>query len=86
MLFPRLARHLVPGGWLVWETFTIEQLRFGKPRRPEFLLEPGEWGRLCADAGLEVVHSAESVAPGGPALASVLARRPFSLGNPGRSR
>ena len=85
-LFPRLARHLVPGGWLVWETFTIEQLRFGKPRRPELLLEHGEWDRLCTAAGLEIVAARETLAPGGPALSAVLARRPFSLGNPGRSR
>ncbi len=75
-LFPRLARHLVPGGFLVWETFTIEQARFGKPRRPEFLLAPGEWAQLCSDAQLEVVATREFVAPGGPAIASVLARRP----------
>jgi len=85
-LFPRLAEHLVPGGWLVWETFTVEQLRFGKPRRPEFLLESGEWERLCAAAGLALVAARETVAPGGPALSAVLARRPFSLGNTGQSR
>ena len=85
-LFPRLLVHLAPGGWLVWETFTIEQLRFGKPRRPEFLLKHGEWEHLCAAAGLELVAARETLAPGGPALSAVLARRPFSLGNPGRSR
>ncbi|MEP7027204.1 MAG: methyltransferase domain-containing protein [Candidatus Eisenbacteria bacterium] len=76
VLFPRLARHLAPGGFLVWETFTREQARFGKPHRPEFLLEPGEAERLCASAGLRIVAAREHVAPGGPALGAVLARRP----------
>lgn len=79
-LFARLARHMAPGGWLVWETFTVEQVRFGKPRRPEFLLAHGEWELVCADAGLEVVEARERVEPGGPALASVLARRPSTGG------
>jgi SAM-dependent methyltransferase len=85
-LFPRLAELLAPGGFLVWETFTVEQMRFGKPCRPEFLLEHRELGILCENSGIEVISARERVAPGGPALASVLAQRPFSLGNPGRSR
>jgi SAM-dependent methyltransferase len=73
--FPDFARLLAPGGTLVWETFTVEQRRFGRPQRAEFLLEPGELERLCEDAGLAVEAGGESVPPGGPALASVRARR-----------
>lgn len=41
-LFPALLRALAPGGLLLYETFTVEQARRGKPTNPAFLLEPGE--------------------------------------------
>jgi tellurite methyltransferase len=41
-LFPALARALAPGGLLLYETFTVEQARRGKPTNPDFLLLPGE--------------------------------------------
>jgi SAM-dependent methyltransferase len=72
-LFPRLAALLVPGGELWWETFNAAQARLGHPRRPEFLLAPGELPRLCAAAGLEVLEAQELDAA--PALSAVRARR-----------
>jgi hypothetical protein len=74
-LFPRLAALLVPGGFLVWETFTVEQRRYGPPHRDEYLLEQDELPALCRSAGLEPVRLHESAEPPGPALAAVLARR-----------
>ena len=42
-LFPAIERALRPGGVLVFETFTIDQLSFDRgPRNPEHLLQPGE--------------------------------------------
>ena len=41
-IIPNLKRALKEGGVLVYETYTIEQPRFGKPRNPNFLLNPGE--------------------------------------------
>ncbi len=42
-LFSQIARALVPGGMLLFETYTRAQLEFaGGPRNPEYLLEPGE--------------------------------------------
>ncbi len=41
-LLPRLADALEPGGALIYETFAVGNQRFGRPRRPEFLLKPGE--------------------------------------------
>jgi tellurite methyltransferase len=71
-LFPRLVDLLVPGGELWWETFNAAQAQFGHPRRPEFLLAPGELPRLCAAAGLDVLEAQEVEAS--PALSSVRAR------------
>jgi len=42
-LFPQIERALVPGGVLLFETYTVAQLEFaGGPRNPKYLLEPGE--------------------------------------------
>jgi SAM-dependent methyltransferase len=41
-LFPALVRALAPGGILVYETFTVDQARLGKPTNPDFLLQHGE--------------------------------------------
>jgi tellurite methyltransferase len=42
-LFAQIERALVPGGVLLFETYTVAQLEFaGGPRNPEYLLESGE--------------------------------------------
>src|SRR5207248_4921885 len=37
-----LVGSVGPGGWLLYETFTIGNERFGNPTNPDFLLRPGE--------------------------------------------
>jgi len=41
-LLPMLLDSVEPGGVLLYETFMIGNERFGKPSRPEFLLNDGE--------------------------------------------
>ena len=41
-LLPTLIGALAEGGVLIYETFARGNERHGRPRRPEFLLEPGE--------------------------------------------
>lgn len=41
-LFPALIGALIPGGVLIYETFAMGNARFGKPRNPDHLLQPGE--------------------------------------------
>ena len=72
-LFPALRRALAPGGLLLYETFTVEQARRGKPTNPAFLLEPGELRRLVAP--LEVLREREGELEG-RMVAGVAARRP----------
>ncbi|MEG2632298.1 MAG: SAM-dependent methyltransferase, partial [Comamonas sp.] len=38
-----------PGGVLLYETFAEGNARFGKPSRPDFLLQPGELLRVCGN-------------------------------------
>ena len=41
-LFPALVAALAPGGALIYETFAKGNEGFGRPRRPEHLMNPGE--------------------------------------------
>ena len=41
-LFPALLASVAPQGLLIYETFALAQAAIGRPRRPEFLLRPGE--------------------------------------------
>jgi rhodanese-related sulfurtransferase len=71
-LFPSLARALRPGGVLLYETYTREQARLGRPTNPDHLLEPGELPGLVAP--LEVIREREGEFDGAH-LASVAARK-----------
>lgn len=48
-LFPFIREAIRPGGLIVYETFTIDQKRFGRPSNPDFLLEHGELHSLFED-------------------------------------
>jgi SAM-dependent methyltransferase len=41
-LFEPLLASLAPGGILIYETFSLGQARYGRPRNPAHLLMPGE--------------------------------------------
>ena len=48
-LFPNLLESLADRGVLIYETFASGQELQGRPRRPEFLLQPGELLHVCKD-------------------------------------
>ncbi len=50
---PDIVTSVAPGGVLLYETFAAGNEAFGRPSRPDFLLEPGELLRACAQ--LQVV-------------------------------
>jgi len=52
-LLPTLVEAVAPGGFLIYETFGAGHARFGRPSRPDFLLQPGEL--LQATQGLRVL-------------------------------
>lgn len=65
-LFPALVSALMPGGFLVYKTYTLEQQRFpGGPHNPVYLLEPNEL--LHAFASLRVLYYHETVRDKGTA-------------------
>ena len=48
-LFPALLKAIIPGGLAVYETFTTENRRFGRPNNPEFLLKQHELKTIFKD-------------------------------------
>lgn len=71
-LFPAIRDAVVPGGVVIYETFTVRQLRHGRgPVSPRHLLEPGEL--LSYFSGFEILFYEECAEP--EALASLVARR-----------
>jgi len=76
-LAPQIVAGLKPGGVLVFETFTIDQLQFGwGPKIPDYLLRPGELQEMFA--GLEMLLYQEGVIQGdrGPkAVARLIGRK-----------
>jgi SAM-dependent methyltransferase len=70
-LFPALAAAVVPGGAVIYETFTTHQRALGRPpTSPDHLLEPGELRRRFA--GFDVLFYEEVLEP--DAVARVVAR------------
>lgn len=76
-LLPTLVASVAPGGVLLYETFAIGHERFGRPRNPDFLLQPDEL--LAAARGELDVVEYEHGEVGDPPTAvrqRLLARRP----------
>ena len=74
-LIPCIKKALKKGGILIYETFTIDQPRFGKPHNPNFLLEPGELPGWFED--WEIVYDFEGVKQGPErAVAQVVCKKP----------
>jgi tellurite methyltransferase len=78
-LAPVLEELLAPGGWLLYETFTIYQRDLGYgPENPAFLLNPGELATLFPR--LEVAMHWEGLTdePRPAAVARLAARKPMN--------
>ena len=57
----------------MYETYTIEQARFGKPSNPEYLLKPNELLHLFSDFLCLRYH--EGIMDGPRAAAGLIARK-----------
>lgn len=77
-LFKDIRDGLVPGGVVVYQTYTQEQARFGRPTNPDYLLESGELLRVFEN--WEHLAYRELIGPardgGQRAIASIIARKP----------
>jgi len=73
-LFPRIRECLKEGGILMYETFTTEQTRFGKPKNPDHLLKAGELLSWFQD--WQVIHTFEGTVDAPPkAVARLVCRK-----------
>jgi len=48
-LMEQIKGAVVPGGYVVYETFTVKNRVFGRPNNPNFLLELGELASFYSD-------------------------------------
>jgi len=63
------------GGYLFYETFTIQQREIGRPQNPNYLLKPGELLELLDGWHVEHYFEGEQENPR-RAIANVIARKP----------
>ena len=61
------------GGMVVYETFTVDQAQFGKPRNPDYLLKPNEL--LDMFRQFRCLRYREGIFPGPRAVAGIIAQR-----------
>jgi len=73
-LMLQIKRAIRPGGFVVYETFTVAQReKIGKPRKDKHLLRPGELASYFA--GWQILWNAEGESDG-RWVASLIARKP----------
>lgn len=48
-LMQQIKNAIVPGGIVIYETFTTEQVQYGRPKNPDFLLQLGELQQYFSD-------------------------------------
>ncbi len=82
-LWPTLLAAVAPGGLLIYETFAVGNERFGKPSRPDFLLQPGELLDVVRDLFLVVAFEECQIDSPKPAMIQrIVARRERALNSP----
>lgn len=79
-LVPALLAALAPGGALLWDTFAAGNEDFGRPRNPDFLLQPGELLEMVRGTLAVVAFEDGRVATPRPAMVQRIAamRPPFA--------
>lgn len=79
-LFKQIKQAILPNGLIIYETFTTEQVQFGRPKNPDFLLIAGELADIFSD--WIVLHSFEGIIESADdnrtkqAVAQIVARKP----------
>lgn len=78
-LFNDIKEGVVPGGGVIYQTFTVDQARFGRPRNPDHLLKPNELKEAFSD--WEIIRYREVIGPSRRdgktrAIAGIVARKP----------
>jgi tellurite methyltransferase len=72
-LMPRIKTGIKKGGMIVYETFIIDQERFGHPRNPDFLLRHNELLNIFRD--FRCLRYREGIIEDRKAVASLIAEK-----------
>lgn len=72
-LIPKIKEGIRIGGMIVYETFIVDQARFGKPKNPDFLLKHNELLEMFRD--FHCFRYREGIMPGPKAIASIIAEK-----------
>lgn len=71
-----IKQSLLPGGLIIYSTFTHHQAAIGRPQRPAFLLQDNELLEIFN--GWEVLHHWQGFTPAPTAaMAAIVARKPL---------
>jgi tellurite methyltransferase len=74
-LIPHIRQGIRKGGILIYETFTSEQPKYGRPHNPDYLLKPGELADWFQD--WQVIHYFEGLLKNPRrAMAQIVCRKP----------
>jgi SAM-dependent methyltransferase len=79
-LFEQIKSAIAPGGFIIYETFTVDNREYGRPNNPHFLLQKREL--LEVFSGWQVIHYFEGVvmnksATSKQAIAQIVAIKPY---------
>ena len=72
-LIPQIREAIRPGGFIVYETYIVDQAKWGEPKNPEHLLEHNELLNMFRD--LRVLRYREGIIEERKALAGLIAQK-----------
>jgi tellurite methyltransferase len=72
-LISQIRSVIKPGGFIVYETFIVDQAQFGRPSNPDHLLKHNELLEMFSDFRCLSYH--EGVYPGPKAVAGIVAQK-----------
>lgn len=72
-LIPRIKNGLKSGGMIVYETFIIDQVKFGRPTNPDFLLKHNELLEMFGD--FRCLRYREGIVDNRKAIAGLVAQK-----------
>ena len=60
-IFQKIIYSIKPRGYLIYETFTEENINFGRPNNPEYLLYQGELLNFAKKNGMHIIEYEEII-------------------------
>ena len=72
-LIPQIKAAIKGGGFIVYETFIVDQAQFGRPSNPDHLLRHNELREMFGD--FRCLRYSEGIFPGPKAVAGIVAQK-----------